>query len=90
MDIEQGRNESPPKILIGGTPMDNYGKATPGQEQEQEVVVGAQGGSNTNANDSDEEGNPVDCYWLDQDGESFGYCVLVRDGLIIGFRWIKG
>jgi len=49
----------------------------------------------------DSEDNPVDCFWLNgewlfsqrdnyTEEDDFGYCVLVRNGSILGFRWIKG
>lgn len=40
-------------------------------------------------------GHPITCYWLNGEdnenhGHQFGYCVLVRDGVIVRFKWIKG
>ena len=40
-------------------------------------------------------GRPATCYWLNGEedenhGYQFGYCVLARDGMIVGFTWIKG
>lgn len=51
--------------------------------------------------DSASDGHPIDeVYWLDginptDNGienaeDNFGFCVLVREGKIVEFRWIKG
>ena len=38
----------------------------------------------------DRDENPVDCFWLRGSEDDFGFCVLTRDGIIVGFRYVKG
>jgi len=45
---------------------------------------------NTYSETTDRQGKPVECYWLKGSKNEFGFCALVRDGLIVEFRYIKG
>lgn len=38
----------------------------------------------------DRQRQPVDYYWLKGSENDFGFCVLVKNGVIIEFRYIKG